>query len=77
MELFFDQPYYAPGNLVTGTVIFRLLETINGLEGVYMNINGKLRNSFKVSEGFEPLGELLSEGGTKAATLYKHTKELL
>ena len=35
-----------PGSLVTGTIIFRLLETISGITGLYLDVKGGLKNSF-------------------------------
>ena len=60
--------------MVTGTVIFRLLETISGITGLFLNVKGGLKNSFLVTDydSDDDYGSNLTR-----KVRYKHRKEFL
>ena len=56
--------------MVTGTVVFRLLQSVSGITGLFLDIKGGLKNSFLITE--------IDDYNYRTLTnRFKHRKEFL
>ena len=56
--------------MVTGTVVFRLLQSVSGITGLFMDVKGGLKNSFLITE-------IDDDDYRTIKNRFKHRKEFL